>query len=300
MSEPETGPETGTVVVLGGTGFLGSRVVRALAARGRTVAVGTRSPERAAEAGHPRPVHADVRDRASLERAFEGAAAVANCVGLYVERGDETFAAIHAEGAHAAAEAAQARGVARLVHISGIGADRASRSAYIRARAEGEEAVRTAFPAATILRPSALFTEDAGFFAALAPIVAASPAVPLFGRGATRLQPVHADDVAEAVAHALEAEDAAGTVFELGGPETFTYRETLTRLAARQGRRRLLLPVPFALWRPLAAAASRLPGAPLTPAQVALMERDNVAAPDAPGFAELGITPRAASDLGLV
>lgn len=292
--------ESGSVVVLGGTGFLGRRVVRALLARGRAVDVGSRAPDRARVEGDARPVLADVRQRASLERAFEGAVAVVNCVGLYTERGADTFHAVHVEGARAAAEIAARQGAARLVHVSGIGADRASRAAYIRSRAEGEDAVRAAFPAATILRPSALFAEDGGLFAALAPIVAGLPVVPLFGDGSTRLQPVHADDVAEAAARALESGSAPGTVYELGGPEVFTYREMLERIAARAGRRRLFVPVPFALWRVLAAAASLLSNPPLTPAQVALMERDNVAGAGMPGLADLGITPRAASASGLV
>lgn len=287
-----------SVVVLGGTGFVGSHVVRALAARGHDVATGTRDPEKHADAR--RPVRADVTDRASLERAFTGAQAVVNCVGLYVERGERTFQAIHVDGARRAAEVAQAAGADRLVHISGIGADAGSPSDYIRAHGEGDEVVRAAFPEATILRPAAMFSEDAGFFAALAPVVKALPVVPLFGKGETRLAPVHVEDTAEAVARALEMEGAAGKVFELGGPETFTYRELVTRLAARAGKRRLVMPFPFALWRLGAVGAGVLPNPPLTPGQVALMERDNVPASDMPGFAELGITPRSASALGLV
>ena len=298
MAEPGTGPARGPVVVLGGTGFLGRRVVARVAAHGRPVTVGTRRPGAAEDA--PTPVHADVRDAASLARAFAGAAAVVNCVGLYVERGGDTFHAIHVEGARAAAAVAREQGVARLVHVSGIGADASARDAYIRARGHGEAAVRDAFPAATILRPSALFTEDAGFFAALAPVVAALPVVPLFGEGSTRLQPVHADDVAEAAARAIDAEGAPGTVYELGGADVLTYREVVALLAARAGRRRLLLPVPFALWRLLARAAALLPNPPLTPAQVALMERDNVPGQGVAGFADLGITPRGPVALGLV
>jgi NADH dehydrogenase len=183
---------------------------------------------------------------------------------------------VHVEGARAVAEIARARGVRHLVHISGIGADRGSPSAYVRARAEGEDDVRRAFPAATILRPSAMFSRDGAFFGALDAIVRRLPVVPLFGNGRRRLQPVLVGDVAEAACRALERDGASGKVFELGGPEVFSYREILERLAARAGRRRLFLPVPFALWRSLAAIASPLPRPPLTPAVVALMQRDNV------------------------
>jgi NADH dehydrogenase len=225
---------------------------------------------------------------------------VINCVGLYVETRTESFRDVHVEGARAVAEIAKAQGVRHLVHISGIGADRGSPSAYVRARAEGEDDVRRAFPAATILRPSAMFSRDGAFFGALDAIVRRLPVVPLFGDGGTRLQPVLVGDVAEAACRALERDSASGTVFELGGPEVFTYREIMERLAARAGRRRLLLPVPFALWRALAAMASLLPRPPLTPAQVALMQRDNVVGDGVATFADLSIAPRSAIAMGLV
>lgn len=286
-----------SAIVLGGTGFVGGHAVRALAAHGHAVATGTRAPGKAGDA--PRPLRIDLSDRASLEAAFEGAGAVVNCVGLYVERGDASFRSVHVEGAGRVAAAARAQGVERLVQLSGIGADPKARSAYVRARGEGEQAVRAAFPAATILRPSAMFAEDQGLFAALAPVVRALPVVPLFGDGATRLQPVHVGDTAEAVVRALKADDAPGTTYELGGAEALTWRQILERLAAREGRRRLFLPVPFALWHVIARLALILPEPPLTPAQVALMERDNVPAADMPGFAALGIEPRGPAAVGL-
>ena len=287
-----------TVVVLGGTGFLGRRVARALVASGYDVVTGTRAPEQAKDAD--RPIRIDLADPTSLERAFSKVFAVVNCIGLYVERGADTFQAVHVEGAGRVAEVAARQAVARLVHISGVNVDAASRSAYVRARAQGEEAVRAAFSAATILRPSAMFTEDAGFFAVLENVVRSAPVMPLFGDGATRLQPVHADDVAEAVVRVLASDAAPATTCELGGPDIMTYREIVERVAARAGLRRLLLPVPFPLWHALACAASALPSPPIVPGQVALMEHDNVASPGMPGFAELGITPRSASGLGLV
>ena len=232
------------VIVLGGTGFLGRRVVRKLRERGRTVGVATRFPDKVARLTDSRDhgirlVQVDLRDRDTLTRALEGAAAVINCVGLYVETSMESFRDVHVEGAHAVAEVARAQGVERLIHISGIGVDPRSPSAYVRARTEGEDQVRRAFPAATILRPSAMFSRDGAFFGPLETIIRRLPVVPLFGDGSTRLQPVHVGDVAEAACRALESDKAPGTTFELGGPEVFTYREILERLAGRVGRRRL-------------------------------------------------------------
>lgn len=223
-----------------------------------------------------------------------------NCIGFYLETRTESFRDVHVDGARAIARAAKTQGVRDLIHISGIGADPGSPSAYIRTRAEGEEEVRRTFPAATILRPSVMFSRDGAFFGDLGAIVRNLPVVPLFGDGRTRLQPVHVGDVAKAIRRALELSDARGRVFELGGPDRFTYREILQRLAARAGRRRLFLPLPFAFWRALAAGANLLPKPPLTPAQVALMQHDNVVGDDAATFADLSIAPRSAIGLGLL
>lgn len=292
-------------VVLGGTGFLGKRVVRELRNHGFPVSVATRFPQKAVQTAdsHDRGtrfVRVDLRDHGTLARALKGASAVINCVGLYVETRTETFRDVHVEGARAVATAAKTQGARNLIHISGIGADLSSPSAYVRARAEGEDEVRRAFPAATILRPSAMFSRDGAFFGDLDAIVRRLPVVPLFGDGSTRLQPVHVGDVAEAICRALELGDARGRVFELGGPDRFTYRNILQRLAARAGRRRLFLPLPFVFWWSLAAVASLLPKPPLTPAQVDLMRHDNVVGDDAATFADLSIAPRSAIALGLL
>lgn len=293
------------VIVLGGSGFLGRRVVRALQAQGHSVAVGTRFPDKLAQLSDTwdrevRPIQIDLRDPGSIGLALSGAGAVINCIGLYVETRGDSFQGVHVAAARQIAMAVKAAGDCRLVQLSGIGACSRSFSAYVRARAQGEEAVRDACPDATILRPSAIFSRDGAFFGDLDAIVRRLPIVPLFGDGGTRLQPVYVGDVADAVCRALRQEDATGRVYELGGPEVFTYREILTRLAARAGRRRLFLPMPFAVWRALAFLANQLPNPPLTPAHVALMERDNIVGDGVATFNDLSITPRAPSVMDLV
>lgn len=276
--------------VFGGSGFLGRRIVARLTEEGLTVRVAARDPGPAAAPGEAVPVVADVRDEAAVAAAIDGAEAVVNAVGLYVERGGDTFRAVHVEAAGRVARQAAHAG-ARLVHISGIGADPGSRSGYVRARAAGEAAVRDAFAEATILRPSVLFGPGDAFFNTFAKLARAAPVLPLFGAGDTKLQPVFVDDVAEAVVRALACRDAEGRTYELGGPGTYSYRELLRFVLERVGRQRAFLPLPFAAWHVLAAAASLFPGPPLTRDQVILMEQDNVVAPDALGFADLGIAP---------
>ena len=190
------------------------------------------------------------------------------------------------------AEIAARGGVERLVHLSGIGVDPASSSGYVRARAAGETSLRAAFPRATVLRPSVLFGRGDAFLTGLDRITALAPVVPLFGAGATRLQPVHVDDVAGAVVRSLEHPGAPGRTFELGGATAHSYRDVLERILAHRRRRRLLVPLPFAAWELLAAALAPLPSPPVTRDQIALMREDNVVDQGLDGFRALGIAPR--------
>ena len=300
------GPGRGrTVAVFGGTGFLGRRVVRRLLGYGFRVRVASRHPERAPppppgpDGAGAEAVGADVRDEAAVASALAGASAAVNAVGLYAERGGrDTFRAVHVEAAARIARLARAAGVQRLVHVSGIGADPASASGYIRARGEGEAAVREAFPGATLVRPSVMFGPDDRFLTTLARLLRSLPVYPLFGRGRTRLQPVHVEDVAEAIARIVAGAAGAGhPCYELGGPRVYSYAELLRVVADRTGARARLVPVPFALWEALAFLAGFAPGAPLTRGQVALMRRDNVASSGLPGLRELGVAPAALEDV---
>ena len=280
------------VSVLGGTGFLGRHVVAALAGAGWRVRMVARRPQVWDPGIGVEAVAADIRDTAALAAALDDAAAVVNAVGLYVERGAETFDAVHVQAARRIAELAAARGIARLVHVSGIGVDESSPSAYVRARARGEQAVRDAFPGASVLRPSVLYGPGDALLSTLDAMSRLTPVLPLFGRGASRLQPVHVDDVAAAAVRVLEAPASAGHVYELGGPRTWTYRDLVALVLRHRGRRRALLPVPFVTWELIARIAGAFPDPPLTRDQVVLMREDNVVAPGTLGFAELGLSPR--------
>ena len=287
------------ITVFGGSGFLGRAIVSRLAGQGMEVRVAVRRPELAAhllaqhKAGQIQAVRGDVREAEAVAQAMEGAAAVVNAVGLYLEDGGATFEAVHIRGALQVARQAARLGVPGLVHISGIGAAEDSASDYVRARARGEAVVQGAFPAATILRPSVLFGPEDAFFNSLAAIAKIAPLLPLFGSGQTRLQPVYVDDVAAAVAAAIERQDAEGRIFELGGPEVYSYRDLLELTLQQIGRRRLLLPLPFLLWDLLALVTALLPRPPLTRAQVVLMKADNVVRRDAAGLTDLGVTATA-------
>lgn len=286
----------GLICVLGGTGFLGRRTVRRLRDHGHTVRIASRHPERARfpiADERLQPIWADIDDEGSLVAALTGTQGVVNAVSLYVERGAATFRSVHVEGAARVAREAHRAGIERLIHVSGIGADPGSNSPYIGSRGEGELAVKSAFPDATIVRPAVMFGPDDAFLNTTLTLLRRLPAFPMFGNGSTRLQPADVEDVAEAIARAFVHDQS---LYELCGPRIYAYEELLRTIAQKAGLTPVLLPVPFSLWQALAWAAELLPHPPLTRNQVELMWIDTIAGSE-PGFEALGISPRALEDV---
>lgn len=284
--------------VFGGAGFIGRHVVQRLAKQGYGVRIAGRDTEKAGrlrtlgDVGQVVPVRASVTDDASVARTVAGADVVVNLVGILFERKSGDFQRIHAEGAGRIARLAAAAGVRRLVQISAIGADPGSQSLYARSKGEGEQAVAAAFPGATILRPSVVFGPDDQFFNRFAGLAAMLPVMPVV-EGQTRFQPIYVGDVADAVMAAITRDDAAGRVYELGGPQVMTMRQVLEFVLEHTHRRRLMLPVPQALAALQARLGEWLPNPPLTRDQLILLKRDNVVAADAAGLAALGLSPKA-------
>lgn len=283
------------VAVFGGSGFLGSEIASLLSAEGVSTRIAVRHPERvtlqAGENGTVETVYADVRDETSVELALKDCDAAINAVGLYVEQGAKTFEAVHELGALNLAHQCTTHKLKRLIHVSGIGAEMNSPSAYVRARAKGELLVQDVFAAATILRPSVLFGPQDKFINTFARMIRLCPALPLFGAGETKLQPVYVGDVARAVSNALKIPDSKGRIYELGGPAVFTYRQLMELVIAHMGKKRLLMPVPFVCWEALAGVLSILPTPPLTHDQIALVRQDNVVAKQALSLADLNVRP---------
>ena len=292
-----------TVVVFGGAGFLGRRLVSRLATQGMTVRVAVRYPDparverRSMGFDQVTVVPADLRDQASVAAAIAGASAVVNSVSAYVEKGDVTFEAVHVQGAKTVAREAVAAGVARLVLVSGIGADAHSESPYIRARGRGEQVVRQEFPGATIVRPGAMFGPGDALFGTLADLARLLPVLPLIGGGDTRLQPVFVEDVAEAVASILTDPRTVGRTYELAGPGVYTLRELIKMTLRLMRKRRLLIPVPFAVAEIQARLFELLPNPPLTTGQIDLLKADNVASGALPGLRELNIQPKTVEEV---
>ena len=285
--------------VFGGSGFIGRYVVQRLAGADYVVRVAVSDPAGArflqtqGRVGQIVPLAASVAEDGAVARAVAGADLVVNLVGILFERRRGDFARIHAEGAGRVARLSAEAGAERLVHVSAIGADPESPSAYGRTKGEGEAAVRSAFPAATILRPSIVFGPEDGFFNRFASLSRMLPFMPVISGGA-RFQPVYVGDVADAVmAAGVGRDDAAGRTYELGGPRAATFRELLRFVLEATGQRKPLVDVPPAIARLQARVGELLPTPPLTRDQLLMLERDNVVAEGAPGLRDLGISPKA-------
>ena len=293
------------ITVFGGSGFVGKYVVRNLCRKGYRVRVAVRNPHLAGDqrlagdVGQVQIVQANVRNRPSIERALEGASGVVNLVGILYEKGAQTFDGTQELGAKNVAELAAAAGITNFVQMSAIGASKDSNSSYARTKAQAEADVKSYVPTATIVRPSIIFGTEDGFFNRFAAMTRFTPALPAIGGGHTRFQPVYVGDVAEAIIAALELPDSAGKTYELGGPETFTFKELLKYILKEIDRPRIIAPLPFAIAKPMGyvmGAAFKLwpfAGPPLTGDQVELLKTDNVvgiSGEEVGTLADLGVT----------
>lgn len=303
----------GLVTLFGGSGFIGRYAARTLVKAGYRVRVAVRRPHLAGDvrlAGAPGwvdIVQANVRDKPSVAQAIDGADAVVNLVGILYEKGRQSFEAAQRDGAINVAEACRDAGIDRLVHMSAIGADAGASADYAETKGEAETAIREILPSAIILRPSIVFGPEDDFFnrfAAMAshPISTVAPFLPAIGGGSTKVQPVYAGDVADAIANAVAHEEASGKTFELGGPSTYTFKELYGFIGETIARKRYALPLPFFVAKPLGLTfgtlfryvwplSSGILGAPpITGDQVEMLKSDNVVSDGALTLADLGVT----------
>ena len=298
-----------TVAVIGGSGFVGRAIVEMLAREGARVIVLCRNAERAkflkpmGVVGQITPVAGNALSDDDLEQVMGAADSVVNLVGILAEGGSQRFSTLQGELPGRIGALAAQLGMTSVVHVSAIGASADSNSSYARSKAAGEAALHAAFPGAVILRPSIIFGPRDSFFNRFAGLAMLAPGLPLPGGGRMKMQPVYVGDVVDAVAvglgfrnmpkggKAAGAGSAEGGIFELGGPDIFTFRELMEITLDAIGRRRLLVPVPLAAMSLGAMITGLLPNPPLTMDQVRLLAVDNVVSEDAPGLADLGIAP---------
>jgi len=296
---------TKLVTIYGGSGFLGRYIAHRMAKAGWRVRVAVRRPNEAifvrpyGTVGQVEPVFCNIRDDNSVAEVMQVADAVVNCVGTFDKSGANNFDAVQHLGAERIARVAAAQRVARLVHVSAIGADGAGDSIYAQTKAKGEEGVLAHFPKAVILRPSVMFGPEDDFFNRFAGMSRLGPVLPIIGAD-TLFQPVYVDDVAAAAEAALTGKAKPG-IYELGGKDVKTFRAWIQQMLKVIHRRRLVLNIPFFFAGFIATGFDVMQGVTLgliknrlvTRDQVKLLRVDNVARPEMRGLADLGITPTA-------
>jgi uncharacterized protein YbjT (DUF2867 family) len=283
----------GIVTVFGGSGFIGRYVCEELFKRGLRVRVASRRPREAyflqplATVGQWGAVRADVTNADSVRAAVRGSSGVINLVGTF----SGSLEAVHVDGARNVAEAAKETGAKALVHVSAIGADVNAESAYGRTKGEGENAVRSAFPDATIVRPSIVFGPEDNLTNRLG-AMSKLPVLPVIAAD-RRFQPVYVKDLAKAIAAAaLDPSAHGGQAYEIGGPQVMTMEDIYAISAHSAGRQPELLQLPnFA--SALLSWLGFLPGAPLTRDQWKMLQRDNLPAKRSKGLEAFGIAPTA-------
>jgi NADH dehydrogenase len=286
---------TSLVTVFGGSGFLGRHTVRALAKAGYRIRVAVRHPNLGnfllpmGSVGQIQIVKTNIEDVDQIAAAVRGADVVINLVGILYQSGHQSFDSIHAEAAGAIAAAAKSAGAQSFIQVSSIGADEESESAYARTKAEGETRVRAAFPDATILRPSIVFGPEDNFFNRFAALARMLPFLPLIGGGTTKFQPVYVSDIAAAIVKCAQDPATRGRLYELGGPGIYSFKDLMELILRETCRKRLLVPVPFAIAMLQATFLQLLPKPLLTRDQVKLLKFDNVVSAGALTLADLGI-----------
>lgn len=286
--------------VFGGTGFLGKQVVHRLAARGVTVKIATRVPERAnylktcGAVGQVVPVQCDYSNPNSISSTVKGSDFVVNCVGILFERKKRaTFEHAHVDLPAIIAKACADEGVARFAHVSALGCDTGI-SKYAQTKYDGENAVRANFPDAIILRPAVMFGQDDDFFNKFAELSRFMPFLPLIGGGKTRFQPVYVGDVADVVIECIfdTSGNLQGKTYQLGGPDIVTFREIYEKLFKYTGRTKKMISIPFRIVKLEAAFLKFWPNPILTPDQVDSLKTDSIVDDKALGIDVFNVHPK--------
>ncbi len=291
------------VTVFGGSGFLGQYVVRALAKAGYRVQVICRDAEAAlflkplGDVGQIALLSGDISHPQSWQHLVGGSVAVINLVGKLFSKGGQTFENIHNRAPSKLAEICREAGVPKFIHVSALGVDHADTSTYAESKLLGENNIRRIFQGVTIFRPSVIFGAEDNFFNQFGQMASISPILPLIGGGKTKFQPVYVVNVADAIVQAVARDDMAGKIYELAGPDTYTFKELMQLVLDVTGQKARLVTIPNPIASLMGAFGSLLPKPPLTMDQVRLLKYHNVALGTLPGLKELGILPTSAMDV---
>jgi NADH dehydrogenase len=285
------------ITVIGGSGFVGSYIVKELAKDDTIINIISRDPDKAlpikvaGSVGQIKLKAANITDYSTIRALVAGSDAVINCVGILFEKTTQAFNQIHTEGARNVARACAVEKVSRLIHISALGVDHAYNSSYARSKFAGEKAVLEEFPKATILRPSVVFGAEDNFINKFVHMAKLSPALPLIGKGQTKFQPVYVGDLAKSVIAVLNSLETCSKIYDIAGPKIYNFQEILKIILRQINKKRILLPINWRLANLIGRLAEYMPHPVLTRDQVRLLKYDNVTIDNELGLGSLGIQP---------
>tara|TARA_B110000014_G_scaffold261790_1_gene254239 strand:- start:41 stop:982 length:942 start_codon:yes stop_codon:yes gene_type:complete len=284
------------IAIFGAGGFLGKHLMRQLTKLGYRVKAATRNPylkgylKPLGSPGQIELFKVNIFDEQDVRKVLKDCDFVINLVGILYETKRQKFEQIHSQFPLLLSNLCNELGIKNLIHISALGIREKHSSKYMQSKFEGEKNIKDTFKPSVILRPSVVFGPEDKFFNTFASLAQFSPILPLIGGGKTKFAPIYVGDVAKAIVKALELNNYEPKIYELGGPENYSFKELMNILLTEIKKKRFLLPIPFSAARFQSYFLQMLPNPLLTPDQVELLKYNNIVTGEYPVLKDLGIT----------
>ena len=284
------------IAIFGGGGFLGKHLMRQLTNLDYRIKVATRNPylkgylKPLGSPGQIELFKTNIFNPEDVKQVLKNCDLVINLVGILYETKSQKFNQIHSQFPYLLSNLCNEVGIKNLVHVSALGVEEKHVSKYIRSKFQGEKNIKENFKASVILRPSLVFGPEDKFFNSFASIAQLSPALPLIGGGKTKFAPIYVGDVAKAIVKSLELNNSEPKIYELGGPENYSFKELMEILLKEIKKKRFLIPIPFGFAKFNSYFLQMMPHPLLTPDQVELLKHNNIVTGDYPKLKDLGVS----------
>ena len=284
------------IAIFGAGGFLGKHLMRQLTKLDYRVKVATRNPYLKGylkPLGNPGQIElfkTDIFNLDDVKQVVNNCDLVVNLVGILYETRNQKFNQVHSEFPYLLGNLCNEIGIKNLVHVSALGVKEKHKSKYIQSKLQGEKNIQSTFKESIILRPSLVFGPEDKFFNTFASLAQFSPVLPLIGGGKTKFAPIYVGDVAKAIVKVLELNNYKPKIYELGGPENYSFKELMEILLTEIKKKRFLMPIPFGLAKFQSYFLQMVPNPLLTPDQVELLKHNSIISGDYPVLKDLGIT----------
>ena len=284
------------IAIFGAGGFLGKHLMRQLTRLGYRVKVATRNPylkgylKPLGDPGQIELFKTNIFNSEDIKQVLKNCDFTINLVGILNETRKQKFYQIHSQFPQLLSNLCGEAGIKNFIHVSALGVKEGHSSLYMQSKLQGEKNIQNTFKPTVILRPSVVFGPEDKFFNTFASIAQFSPALPLIGGGKTKFEPIYVGDVAKAIVKTLELNNSKPKVYELGGPENYSFKELMKILLNEIKKKRFLIPIPFGFAKFQSYFLQMMPNPLLTPDQVELLKHNNVISGDHPTLKDLGIT----------